>query len=190
MNKDLGVRKKLTPREEELLLREMKKDPFTSALKLATTVVANFNKEVHAQLCRRMLWKNNFHGRVPREKLHISKKSKLLCLKFAKDKRTVWKKSNKELDSKNWRLRNGYRAECLLIGNLEISYSSMESWTKLKYLNILKENFIDSAEKLNVSRNFCFQQDRDSKHTAKTVQEWISDNVPHSLTSPYHKALT
>ena len=69
-----GGPKKLTPREEKLLLREM-----------ATMVVTNFNKEVHPQLCQRMLWKNNFHGRVPREKPYISKKNKLLRLKFAKE---------------------------------------------------------------------------------------------------------
>ena len=64
-----GRPKELTPREEELLLREIKKDPFTSAPKLATMVVTF----IHAQLCRRMSWKNNFLNRVPREKPYISK---------------------------------------------------------------------------------------------------------------------
>ena len=46
-------------------------------------------------------------------------------------------------------------------------------------LNILKENLTNSAE--NLSRNFCFQQHRDPKHTAKIVQEWVLDNVSHTL---------
>lgn len=43
-----------------------------------------FDKEVHPQLCRRILWDNNFHGRVPRRKLYISKGNQKKGLHFAR----------------------------------------------------------------------------------------------------------
>ena len=40
-----------------------------------------------------------------------------------------------------------------------------------KYREILDENLLQSAQDLRLGPRFTFQQDKDSKHTAKTTQE-------------------
>ncbi|CAK9832042.1 Transposable element Tc1 transposase [Anthophora retusa] len=212
-----GRPKKLTPREEKAVLREVKKNPFISAPKLAAVVTRNFNKEIHAQLCRRILWNNNIHGRVPRKKPYISKKNKQLRLNFAKafinkdtnfwntvifsneskfnlfgsdGRQKVWRKPNTELELKNLRSTVKHGGGSVMVwgcmsangpGNLVFIDGTMD---KIKYLNILKENLINSSEKLGVPRDFYFQQDRNPKHTAKIVQEWLIYNILHILPSP------
>jgi hypothetical protein len=44
-----------------------------------------------------------------------------------------------------------------------------------KYREILDENLCQSAQDLRLGRMITFQQDNDPKHTAKTMQEWLSD---------------
>ncbi|GFW78788.1 transposable element Tcb1 transposase [Trichonephila clavipes] len=44
---------------------------------------------------------------------------------------------------------------------------------KMAYLNILQNNFKESADKLGLGSNFIFQQDNDPKHTAFVVEEWL-----------------
>ncbi|KAK2578078.1 hypothetical protein KPH14_001026 [Odynerus spinipes] len=87
-----GRPKKLTQREEKMVVREIKKDPHISATKLTQMVAKDFNKNVHPELCRRILRNNNFHGRITRKKPFTSKKNQAKRLKFAKeyiDKDTV-----------------------------------------------------------------------------------------------------
>ena len=43
-----------------------------------------------------------------------------------------------------------------------------------KHREIL-ENLLQSAHDLRLGRRFTFQQDNDSKHTAKTMQVWLRD---------------
>ena len=47
---------------------------------------------------------------------------------------------------------------------------------RAKYREILDENLLQSALDLRLGLRFTFQQDNDTKHTAKTVQEWLRDN--------------
>jgi hypothetical protein len=44
-----------------------------------------------------------------------------------------------------------------------------------KYLNILEEPMVQSADLLLGGENWHFRQDNDPKHTAKRVKEWLSD---------------
>lgn len=59
---------------------------------------------------------------------------------------------------------------------------------KMVYLNILKENLPDTAEKLDLNRNYSVVQDNDPKHNARIVKEWLLYNVqkvlPHPPQSP------
>lgn len=82
--KRTGRPKKLTPREEKMIIREIKKNPSTSAPKLVGIVANNFGKDVHPELCRRVLRSNDYHGRIPRKKPYISKINKKKRLTFAK----------------------------------------------------------------------------------------------------------
>ncbi|XP_078051875.1 uncharacterized protein LOC144478028, partial [Augochlora pura] len=79
-----GWTKKLMKKEENVIVREIKKDPTISTPKLATLVVDSFGKQVHPELCRRILCENNFHGRIPRKKSFVSKVNKQKRLNFAK----------------------------------------------------------------------------------------------------------
>jgi hypothetical protein len=44
-----------------------------------------------------------------------------------------------------------------------------------KYIEILDENMLQSAQALRLGQRFTIQQDNDPKHTAKTTQEWLRD---------------
>ena len=63
--------KKLTGREEKVIIGELKKNATTSA-QLASMVADMVHKEVHPELRRRILRNNDFHGRVPRKKPYIN----------------------------------------------------------------------------------------------------------------------
>ena len=50
-----------------------------------------------------------------------------------------------------------------------------------KYREILDENLLQRTQDVRLGRRVTFQEDRDLKHTAKTMQEWLRDkslNVP------------
>ena len=44
---------------------------------------------------------------------------------------------------------------------------------KNKYLSILKDNLIKSANNMNIRDNFKFYQDNDPKHKSRIVQEYL-----------------
>ena len=46
-----------------------------------------------------------------------------------------------------------------------------------KYRETLNENLLHSTQDLTIGQRFSFQQDNDSKHIAKTTQEWLWGQV-------------
>ena len=50
--------------------------------------------------------------------------------------------------------------------------------------DILDENLLQSALDLRLGRRFIFQQDNDSKQTAKISKEWLPDNSANVLELP------
>lgn len=76
--------KKLSPKDESRILREVKKNPFISAPKLTAMVKEASGVEVNPETIRRLLRKNDFHGRVARKKPLISKKNQNERLVFAR----------------------------------------------------------------------------------------------------------
>jgi hypothetical protein len=54
-----------------------------------------------------------------------------------------------------------------------------ETMNGVKYREILDENLPQSTQDLRLGRRFTFQQDHDSKNTAKTTQEWFRDKSEH-----------
>ena len=55
---------------------------------------------------------------------------------------------------------------------------------KMGYLNIFKHNLQPAVEKLNLHRDYYFQQDNDPKHTSHVVREWLLYNVRKQLKTP------
>ena len=53
-----------------------------------------------------------------------------------------------------------------------------------KYREILDENLLQSSQDLRLGRRFTFQQDKDPKHTTKTMQEWLRYNSWNVLEWP------
>ncbi|KAG2458149.1 TCB1 transposase, partial [Polypterus senegalus] len=56
--------------------------------------------------------------------------------------------------------------------------------TAAMYRDILDENLLQSTLELRLGRRFIFQQDNDSKHTAKISKEWLRDNSVNVLEWP------
>uniref|UniRef100_A0A4W5QKM4 Receptor-type tyrosine-protein phosphatase F n=1 Tax=Hucho hucho TaxID=62062 RepID=A0A4W5QKM4_9TELE len=55
---------------------------------------------------------------------------------------------------------------------------------RAKYIEILYENWLQSAQDLRMGRKFTFQQDNYPKHTANTTQEWLRDKSLNVLEWP------
>ena len=55
---------------------------------------------------------------------------------------------------------------------------------RAKYGEIFDENLLQSAQDLRLGRRFTFQQDNDTKHTAKTMQVWLQDKSLNVLVWP------
>lgn len=60
--------------------------------------------------------------------------------------------------------------------------------TKMQYLNILKNNLKQSAEKLSINDTFHFYQNNDQQHTAGIVKEWLLYHSPRVIKT--HPQLT
>ena len=102
----------------------------------------------------------------------------------------VWRKPNTELQKQNLACTVKYGGGgglvwgCMFtadVGELIFIDSIMD---KIMYMNILKENIKQSAEKLNLPAGFTFQHDNDPKHSAHIVRRWLAYNVAHVLPHP------
>lgn len=67
------------------------------------------------------------------------------------------------------------------VGNLCFVDGKMD---RFGYLNILKENLKQSAEKLGILENFAFYQDNDPKHKSNVAQMWLIHHCPKLLQTP------
>lgn len=102
----------------------------------------------------------------------------------------VWRQVNTELQEKHLKptVKHGGGSvmvwACMSasgVGKLAFIESTMD---KNMYLNVLKENLIQSAESLALKEDFAFYQDNDPKHTSGVVQSWLVWNCPHNLKPP------
>jgi hypothetical protein len=67
------------------------------------------------------------------------------------------------------------------VGALEEIPTTMDA---KKYVEILNNNFIQSATVLGIKDNFVFQSDNDPKHTSKLATNWLKDNWVETLEWP------
>ncbi|GFV84985.1 transposable element Tc1 transposase [Trichonephila clavipes] len=110
---------------------------------------------------------------------------------FGSDGRcTVWRKPNTALDPKKLRptVKDGGGSVMVWggmasngVGNLVFIDGIMDH--KL-YIDIHNNNLKESAKKLGLDGNFIFQQDNDSKHTARNVKMWCFFIVNSNCTAP------
>lgn len=102
----------------------------------------------------------------------------------------VWRKPNTELQNKNLKATVKHGGGSIMVwacmsangvGNLEFIETTMD---KTIYLNLLKSNLLQSADKLGIRRDFRFYQDNDPKHKSGIVQSWLIWNCPHLMAPP------
>lgn len=124
----LAANKIFTEREERWIVREIANNPKKSAPKMRDEVERQFGKRCNPETIRRILRKNNLHGRTARNKPFISQRNRRIRVEFAREhinkdlnfwnsvifadetkinlfgsdgKISVWRKPNEELKLKN-----------------------------------------------------------------------------------------
>lgn len=107
-----------------------------------------------------------------------------------KRKVIVWRKPRTEMDPKNLVPTVKHGGGSVMIwgcmaasgaGKLVFIDGRMDQFV---YRNILEQNLMESARQLNIESDFVFQHDNDPKHTARSVKEWLSLNIPNVLEWP------
>lgn len=106
----------------------------------------------------------------------------------------VWRKVNTALDPKNLQATVKHGGGSVMVwgcmsasgvGNLVFIDGKMDQYV---YKNILLHNLLPSARKLGLESGFVFQQDNDPKHTARSVKQWLSENIENVLEWPPQSA--
>lgn len=101
----------------------------------------------------------------------------------------VWRKPNEELKKENINPTVKHGSGNILlwgcvaasgVGKIHFIDSIMDKWV---YLDILRKNLKESVTQLGLENDYIFQQDRDPKHTARIVSEWLLYHVPKQLNS-------
>lgn len=110
---------------------------------------------------------------------------------FGSDGKTyVWRKPNEALNPKNLCASMKHGGGSVMVwgcmsaagpGQLHIIEGIMD---QNMYLEILKENIKQSAEKLGIAEDFYLYQDNDPKHKAWRCRMWLLHNCPHVLETP------
>lgn len=67
------------------------------------------------------------------------------------------------------------------VGKLHFIDGKMDKYV---YLDILKQNVKQSADKLGIKNQFAFYQDNDPKHTSEVAKLWLIHNCPKLLSPP------
>ena len=105
-------------------------------------------------------------------------------------KQKVWRKKCQEMETKNLipTVKHGGGSVMVWgsmassgVGNLQFIDTKMD---RFLYLNILKKNLKQSADKLHLKTNWTFQQDNDPKHTAHIVKDWLAKHIQNQLNHP------
>jgi len=108
----------------------------------------------------------------------------------------IWRKANEEFKLKNLKPTTTHGGGSLIVWDCISSKGVGELifidgiLDKNKYLSILKDNLIKSANNMNVRDSFKFYQDNDPKHNkSRIVQEYLLYNCPKILHLPLESDL-
>lgn len=108
----------------------------------------------------------------------------------SKGKVLVWRENGTALKPKNLTPTVKYGGGSVMVwgcmsasgvGKLVFIDGKMDQYV---YKNILEENLLASARKLNIEADWIFQHDNDPKHTARSVKNWLAANVDSVLEWP------
>lgn len=89
----------------------------------------------------------------------------------------MWRKPNAGLDQKNLRPTVKHGGDHVMVWGY-MSYHGVGNFVFIDgimnaehYINILRDNLLESATKMGISKTFRFQQDNDPKHTARKTKD-------------------
>lgn len=163
----------------------MKKIGFKSRYAVRKPFVSKINKQKRIAFAKKYHNKNfNFWKRV------IFTDESKFNIKLSDGRVKIWREKNTSLSAHNLvpTFKHGGGSVMVWgcfsaagVGNLHFIDGIM---TAKGYINILKKNLKQSAEKMGISRDFIFQQDNDPKHTALDSRLWIMYNCPKYLKTP------
>ena len=77
--------RKLNKKEEKHIVREIKRNSRINSQKLCQLVQFSTGKNIFNETVRQVLHRHGYHGRVPWKRPLVSRKNKLLRLKFIKE---------------------------------------------------------------------------------------------------------
>ena len=113
-----------------------------------------------------------------------------ICLHGSDGRRWTWRKPGEMLKPKDVKQTRKFDKSIMVWGCLNSTGTGSicqinGTMTSHKYVRILSEHLIPSANRL-VGNNYIFQQDNDSKHTAKNTMEWFKSKNIEVLSCPAH----
>ncbi len=197
-----GRPRKLTPRQERLLMRRVEENRHASSLQLSEEVESQTGVTISRDTIRRTQQRNGMHGCRPRKKPLLKPRHKKAHLEFARahaDKdedywdsilwsdetkinvfgtdgfKTVWRRKGEE-----------YKEKCM-VPTVKHGGGSVLMWGCMSaagvidgimnsqmYCSILKEKMLPSLRALG--RRALFQHDNDPKHTSKATVGFLKKN--------------
>lgn len=112
------------------------------------------------------------------------------CVFGSSGRQYVWRASNTEFNKENTRptVKHGGQSVmvwgCMSAAGVENLHFVEGRMDKYQYINILKQNVRQSAEKLGILDNFALYADNDPKHSAYISRLWVLYNCPYVLSTP------
>ncbi len=156
-----GRPRKLTPRQERLLMRRVEENRHASSLQLSKEVESQTGVTICCDTIRRTLQRNGMHGCRPRKKPLLKPRHKKAHLELAK--------AHADKDEDYWDYWGCMSAAG--VGELHFIDGIMNSQM---YFSILKEKMLPSLRALG--RRALFQHDNDPKHTSKATVGFLKKN--------------
>lgn len=189
-----GRKRKTTAHTDRCIVREVKKNPFTTARE----VKENLNLPVSTDTVRRRLKDSGLHSRQPARKPLISAKNRKARIEFAREhinwtvdqwetvlwsdeskfnlfhsdgRIKVWRPNNKKFDPRYGKVTVKYGGGKVLVWG---AFSRFEVgpivqikgiMDRFVYKNILENEMLPFAEK-SMPRHWIYQQDNDPKHSS------------------------
>ncbi len=197
-----GRPRKLTPRQERLLMRRVEENRHASSLQLSKEVESQTGVTISRDTIRRTLQRNGMHGCRPRKKPLLKPRHKKARLEFARahaDKdedywnSILWSDETKiHVFGTVWQRKGEEYKEKCMVPTVKHGGGSVLMWGCMSaagvgelhfidgimnsqmYCSILKEKMLPSLRALG--RRALFQHDNDPKHTSKATVGFLKKN--------------
>lgn len=207
-----GANRKTTPRADRAIVREVRKDPRTSAKQIKAALSL---KHLSEKSIRRRLREVGFKGGWSNKKPFISEANRRKRLNWCHEHKNwtveqwgrvlwsdespytvrgstrfrVWRLPNDRYQPKVTKATLKHSAKIMVWGAFCASgvghfHRIHGKMDQQVYRQILISHMVPSARKLFANNSWVFQQDNDPKHTAKTVKQYLTNKKINVLPWP------